>query len=298
MSTEVKNLLEKLGVDADTYEKLTSGELKADTIFPRIKDHQKSLLLNDSEWLKALHHQFRNEEIARIRKLIKREFGLSQEDLENKFPDEFIPIAKEKLTNQLINTYKDAGNQQLLTELENARKALMLKEQELERVRNAEIPAIEARYKKETEETKKAIELERYIEKFNLQNPIELVYPAVREALLKDGLDLRLEGRKLILQKPDGTTPMNEEGSQFITLDSYLSKKLRDFGVLKLSNPIDLPQSPVAQPANATGNENALSSVLSSGNSTTSKAKNLMGLEKALEKIMQNDISSNAIYRN
>jgi len=279
---------------------LSSVELKADNVFPKIKDHQKSLLLNDSEWLKNLHQQFRNEEIARIRKLVKKEFGLTSEELENKFPDEFIPLAKEKITTQLINTYKDAGNQQLLTELENARKALMLKEQELERVRNTEVPAIEARYKKETEETKKAIELERYIEKFNLQNPIELVYPAVREALLKDGLDLRLEGRKLILQKPDGTTPMNEEGSQFITLDSYLSKKLRDFGVLRVSNPVDTQYANSATNqtiAPNAGTETSLNGILSSGNSTTPKAKNLMGLEKAMEKIMQNEITINSPYR-
>lgn len=293
MSLQIKNLLEKFGLDADDYEKLMSNERKAEDVWPKARDYQKQLLINDQEWKNSLHHQFRNEENARIRRLLKKEFGLTNEEVENKFPDEIIPMARERLTSMLENTYKNATDSQLMVELQNTQKLLRQKEQELERIKNTEIPALEARFKKETEDTKKQIELERFIERFNLQNPIELVYPAIRDALIREGLELRLDGRKLVLQRPDGTTPMNEDGSQFITLENFVQKKLRDFNVIKVSNPVET--TTIQQNVQHTQNGPLTLNGILTPTPQVNPTKKLLGLEKALERVIENEIKPSGI---
>lgn len=235
----VKSFLEKIGISSDQVEKLVRNEFSIEDAYSIVKDEQRKLLLNDTKFMENLRDEAQATFATNFNKTIRKVFELNNEDTQDKKLHELLEVGKEKVTNKIVEQYKDTNDAKLVTDLTNARRMLTEKEHEIERLRREEIPSIENKYKQQVEEYRLKSQLLRKLELMKLNTKADIAFPAVIESIYKKGWKLEEEKGDIVLKNKDGSLVTNDDNSKFITLEQHLTHFLSDANLLIQSNAND-----------------------------------------------------------
>lgn len=190
-------------------------------ITSKIAAHQRTLLENDSEFLKPIRDKAKTEIHTSYEKALKK-FGvvLTVEDAAKKSAEEKIKLLADKASE---------GKDATLTDLESK---LMAANQELQTLKDVEIPKIRGEVDAQKSSMKVREKLIKEILKItedgkNLRNPIEVVESTLGlEFGNKYKIELDDKGESLVFKNSDGTLVKNAAGTGLLKPEEILKESL------------------------------------------------------------------------
>ena len=224
--SKINEFLNKIGVKTDVIEKLGSEEeVNLDDIVTSFKGSIREVIQNDPEFIQPIKDEIRGSELSKIEHKIKKQFGLSSEDVKDKNIDEIIATAYDKSRKSIASTTEEI--QQKMMELSRENKRL------LEEV----LPAKEA----ETKEYVKQYRKETAMKSMLANKKDLLVKPEIAYLTLQDYLNKNYEvdideTNNLLLKTKNGLNPLNADGTKIVSFDEVVDKKLQDDGLIVQSN--------------------------------------------------------------
>lgn len=235
-----KELLQKLSIPADDILKFERGEMKIDDMFEAIRTEQKKILNNDSSFVTHWKTEGANEYTNKLKEEIKKTFSIKEEDIADRPLHLVLESFHITKLNEQRADYTQKSDNKLAEEISKYREGIAAKEAELDRIRRDEIPAIKAMAEREVTQTRIALLLERYIEKFELTSSAAFIYPSVIKAIAEKGWKLEIVGsNKLEIKTLEGHTPYQTDNKTFVELDYFLSDLFKSQKMLKISNAVN-----------------------------------------------------------
>ena len=96
--TNLEKFLKKIGVTEAVVEKLTAeGEVNIEEIVSDWKGSFKNVVSNDPDFIQPIKDEIRGAELSKVEHKIKKQFGLSSDEVKDKKFDEIIAAAYEKV---------------------------------------------------------------------------------------------------------------------------------------------------------------------------------------------------------
>jgi hypothetical protein len=236
-----KELLQKLSIPADDILKFERGDMKIDDMFEAIRTEQKKILNNDSSFVSHWKTEGANEATNKLKEEIKKTFSIKEEDIADRPLHLVLESFHITKLNEQRADYTQKSDNKLAEEISKYREGLAAKDAELDRIRRDEIPAIKAIAEREVTQTRIALLLERYIEKFELTSSAAFIYPSVIKAIAEKGWKLEIVGsNKLEIKTLEGHTPYQTDNKTFVELDYFLSELFKSQKMLKVSNAVNV----------------------------------------------------------
>lgn len=224
--SKINEFLKKIGVKTDVIDQLGSDEeLNLDEVVTSFKGSIREVIQNDPEFIQPIKDEIRGTELSKMEHKIKKQFGLSSEEVKDKKFDEIIATAYEK-----AKSTSSAGNeeiQQKMMELSRENKRLM---EEVLPAKEAETQSFIKQYKKEA------------AMKSMLANKKDLlVKPEIAYLTLQDYLNKNYEvdiddSNKFVLKTKNGLNPLNDDATKILSFDEIVDKKLMEDGLIVQSN--------------------------------------------------------------
>jgi ribosomal protein S17E len=229
----LEKFLKKIGVNEAVVEKLTAeGEVNIEEIISQWKSNFKNVISNDPDFIQPIKDEIRGTELSKVEHKIKKQFGLSSDEVKDKKFDEIIAAAYEKV--------KISGN----STSEELQGKVMELSKENKRLMEEVIPAKES----EIKEAIKGYQKETYIRNVLGSKPLivkpDIAYLALQNHL-NDSYSIDFEDNKPIVKTKNGLSPLNDEGTKTLSLEEIIDKKLMEDGLIMQSN--GQQKSPVTQ---------------------------------------------------
>lgn len=287
MNEATKQLLAKLGLSATQIDELASAgeEFDVQPIFTAVRSNQKELLENDQEFMDNLEGTMKARVNSELKRKFKREYGLTSDDIPDDAGfDDLIKLAKEREDQRLKQLYEGQTEEKYKSDLESMQNVLAKRTQELDELKEEKIPNLIKQHEKQFSQFRVSQRLADRIKELptTLSRPEILVKEVMAQAEAKD-LQIVEQNGDLTLLRSDGKRPTLDDNSDFLSLDTYLSKTLKDWGALKVSNAADGNpggggSSRKPGSSEAAGNNGGVGS----GNPGGGTPSNLPGLNKAM----------------
>lgn len=222
--SNIEKFLKKIGLNSDAISQLNADDSDVESIAAAFKNSQREVLKNDPEFIKPIQDEITGTERSKMEHKIKKQFGLTADEIKDKKFDEIISTAFDKASKATA-----AGADELqkkLIELTNENKKLV----------DEIIPAKEIEAKNTIKQFKRDSIISAAIAKRSLIVSSEVVRPAVQSFLDSNyNLDLDDSGNLLVKTKKN-LNPLNADGTKMITFDEILDGHLSTLGVVKQSN--------------------------------------------------------------
>jgi hypothetical protein len=222
--SNIETFLKKIGINADTLNKLNLEDANVDEIVTSFKSSQRDVLKNDPEFIQPIKDEIRGEQLSKIEHKIKKTFSLSPDDVKDKKFDDIINVAFEK-SSKATNTGAEELQNRLI-ELTNENKRLI----------DEIIPAKENEAKAAIKTFKRESIINSMIAKKSLIVSSDVVIPAVNNYLNQNfNVDVDDSG-ELVVKTKNNLNPLNSDGTKIVTFDEILDGHLTSLGVVKQSN--------------------------------------------------------------
>lgn len=220
----IEKFLKKIGVKDAIIGKLTSeDEVNIEEIISDWKNGFKNVISNDPDFIQPIKDEIRGTELSKVEHKIKKQFGLSSDEVKDKRFDEIIATAYEKVKASGSSTSEELQNK--LMELTKENKKLM------EEV----IPAKEMEAAEKIKGYKKETYIRNLLGGKQLIVKPDIAYLAVQNHL-NDAYQIDFEDNKPIIKTKTGLSPLNEDGTKTLTLEEVVEKKLSEDGLIMQSN--------------------------------------------------------------
>jgi len=279
MNEFLKKFLASMGLSAASIAKIETAmkldeteqaKFPTDLIITEYKEMQKTLLENDADFIAGIKGPEKAKQLSIVERLIKQTFELTPEETKDKTIENIITLAKEK-----------TGKSKSKTENELQTENVSLKA-ELKKVREEEIPAIEAKVSDHIKSIAKNAKLKQLISSKELREGIDIdgFFPAIESYLNeKYQIDTDDQGEIKIVDKVTKLQPKNTDGTKILTADDIITERLEKHGVIKKSNADDNKKKITAPVIKKPGQENQDGPVMKSGHLSEAE-KNLEELGK------------------
>lgn len=224
--SKIEAFLKKIGIKADVLNQLNSEEeVNIDDLALSFKSGIKEVMQNDPDFIQPIKDEIRGTELSKIEHKIKKQFGLSAEDIKDKKFDEIIATAYEKSKTSIASTTEEI--QQKMMELSRENKRLL---EEVIPSKEAESQAFVKQFKKEN-----AIKSMLANKKDLLVKP-DIAYLSIQDYLNKF-YDLEIDdANKFVLKTKSGLNPLNDDQTKVLSFDEIVDKKLQEDGLIRQSN--------------------------------------------------------------
>lgn len=215
--------------------------IKVEDLSAAVTAHQKTLLVNDNEFISSIKGKGKGE----VHDLYARAFkkhGLKPEELvddkgEPKKPEEIVKLITDKANEGKDKTLQDLQAENIALKAENVK------------LKDEDIPKIKSEV--ETEK-KKFIIKEKLIKKLTaageLRNPIEVVEAALGIEFGKNGYTIEEDDKGELVFKKDGLGIKNAAGTAILTADEIITDSLKKNKFIAESNPGDPNKKIVPDP--------------------------------------------------
>ena len=256
MRAEVKTLLTKLGVSAETLADLAAEDkqVKVDEIFASVKTSFEERLKNDDAFLTPIKSAVRGEVLSSKERKLMKQFGISQEEYDalpqaTKF-DSLIDLCGTKS--------KPAGTpDEVKAEIEKLRGKLAEKDERIKKLTEEEIPQIKSLVERERLEAQRQLQLQKAL-KASLGERKLLVSEEAAFAVINSEAsakyDIRYDGSALkVYQKGSENEAFDDNTNKKITVEQLFGQTLEAHKLIVKSNAGATPppaNDPPATPPN------------------------------------------------
>ena len=263
--TNLESFLKKIGVNEAVVEKLSAeGEVNIDEIVNNWKSGFKNVVSNDPDFIQPIKDEIRGTELSKVEHKIKKQFGLSSDEVKDKKFDEIIAAAYEKV--------KTSGN----STSEELQGKVMELSRENKRLIEEVIPAKESEIKEAIKGYQKETYLRNYLSSKKLTAKTEVAYLAVQNHLNSGyNIDFSIDGKPVFKTK-DGLAPLNEDGTKTLSLEEFIDKKLMEDDLIPKSNAgAEMPKTQIGKTKEFTAEQKYNLPGLKSAQENVEKMKNL-----------------------
>jgi hypothetical protein len=226
MNEEIKKFLSKIGVKAETIQKLNepSEDFSAEEAASDFVKDQRSVAKNDPELIKTIRDEVRGTELSKIEHKIKKTFSLSAEEIKDKKFDEIIETAFEKSKATSNETGEELQNK--ILELNN-------------KVKQYEEEIIPSERNKATEQInsfRRDLALRESLSKRQLIVGQEVAIPVI-DSFLNQNYSVSVnEKGALEVKTKDGLNPLNSDGTKVLSFEEIIDNQLNTLQLIKQSN--------------------------------------------------------------
>lgn len=260
---EIKKFLLKIGAGDEVINALTADTLPEDFDMDKsvkeFKSKQGDLLKNDPDFINPIKKEIRGKELATAENKLKRVFGLTPEEMEDKKYEEILEIAKSKGSAKPADTSE---------EMERLQAELLTANNRVKEFEDVILPEAKAAAQNEINSYFKSNKIKDLVSSHSLIIDANAILPAVLSDLDANYNITLGDDKSLVVKTKDGTDPLNADKTAKVTLEQIIQSKLEAFNAIKKSN--------AGEPAGSTG------SAPSAAPTTEPKNEfNLKGLDKA-----------------
>lgn len=229
MNERVKKFLQSLGVTPSVIDELAKDEategFDMDSTIQGFKTAQVEVLKNDPEIIGNLKNTIKGEELSKIEHKLKKQFGLSAEDVKDKKFDEIVEIAYQKMKSSTTET-----SQQLQDELIELRN-------QIKDYKEVQLPAAEKAAQEKIDSYEKNNLISGIIQEFELVVNPKAIMPAVAAYVNANYVtELDADRGSLVVKTKDGLEPLNADKTAKMTAKDVISGYLNELNVVKKSN--------------------------------------------------------------
>lgn len=230
-------LFERLGVPNERATEFIDKGRSEDDMVQEIVRHQQSIIRSDNEFIGNFKKEGELTAQADFNKMIKKHFALSAEEVQDKKLNEIFDIGKEKLIRKITEQFEDKSTKTLMEEHNKSQAIIRQREEEIKMLKEETIPSIHESVRKERENMRIDLALERYVEKKPLAVAVDIVFPALKSYLNNKEYVVKETADGLKLYNSDGlTVPLNDDKTSFISLDDVTTQFLTQKKLVHLSN--------------------------------------------------------------
>jgi len=246
---QIKEFLKMIGVEAETIDAIiaeTKGEdFSLEDLSRKFIQKQKSLSANDPDLIKGLRDEIRGTELSKVEHKIKKQFGLSAEDVRDKKFEEILEAAFDK-----IKTDSGSSSEELQNKILELNKAVKHYEEEI-------LPAERNKSKEEISRFRRDLAIRDVLSKKSLIVGTDVILPALNKTL--NNFDIQVnEANEIEVKTKEGLKPLSKDGTKTLSFNEIIDIQLNEMNVIKQSN-----GNPIGHP---TTNSNGNPSPNSNGN--------------------------------
>ena len=239
MRAEVKTLLTKLGVSAETLADLAAEDkqVKVDDIFASIKTSFEERLKNDDAFLTPIKSAVRGEVLSSKERKLMKQFGVTQEEYDalpqqTKF-DSLIDLCGTKS--------KPAGTpDEVKAEIEKLRGKLAEKDERIKKLTEEEIPQIKSLVERERLEAQRTLALQKALKTSLGERKLLVSEEAAFAVINSDAAskyDIRYDGGALkVYQKGSDNEAFDDNTNKKITVEQLFGQTLEQHKLIVKSN--------------------------------------------------------------
>jgi hypothetical protein len=252
MRAEVKTLLTKLGVSAETIADLAAEDkqVKVDEIFASVKTSFEDRLKNDDAFLTPIKASVRGEVLSSKERKLMKQFGVTQEEYDalpqsTKF-DSLIDLCGTKA--------KPSGTpEDVKAEIEKLRGKLVEKDERIKTLTEVEIPQIKSAVDRERAEAQKTIQMQRALKTVLGERKLIVSEDAAFAVINSEAAakyDIKYEGGALkVYNKGSETEAFDDNTNKRVTVEGLFGSTLEAHKLVVKSNAGgDPPATPPATP--------------------------------------------------
>lgn len=227
---KIEDLLKKLGIENDVIVKLKEDDkdVNIDELEGKVKENYKNMLRNDASFIDPLNVEITGKVKGTLETKMSRMFGISSDELEAMEKNKRVDGILEKMKT-LIEEKKSLGNSDDKDkEIEKLNAKLLKYQNEVKKIREEEIPAIEGKYKGEMKASRINSIIDDEIVKHKIIVGKNIASLAIREKIgsVAD-LDLDESGSVILKQKGKDLKLYvdNKEASVGQLVEKYLTEE-------------------------------------------------------------------------
>lgn len=244
---EIKEFLNMIGVEAETIEAILAEEkgenFSLEELSKKFIEKQKSLSANDPELIKGLRDEIRGTELSKVEHKIKKQFGLSAEDVRDKKFEEILETAFQK-----IQADSGSSSEELQNKILELNKAVKQYEEEI-------LPAERNKSKEEIATFRRDLAIRDVLSKKSLIVGTEVILPALNKTLNEYNIHVN-ESNEIEVKTKEGLKPLSKDGTKTLTFNEIVDRQLNEMNVIKQSNGNPNGTTPQTS-AQTNGNQNS-----------------------------------------
>lgn len=230
----IEKLLKQIGLPQSTIKEVLAAEadnkedFDVSAVVSSFKESQRTLFENDSD----LEEKFKSQERGKLLDIwtnkLKKEFGLTSEQVKGLKMEEVVSLAK-------AESVKNGSK-----ELTQVQEELLAANNKLKEYDEVIIPGVKSEVEREKKQFRINNKLQTIIPVDKLRVPVETVHKIVNADILsKYDLDLDDKGNVNIFEKGGKLHVKNADGTKLLTIDEAIESVLKSNKFIKESNADD-----------------------------------------------------------